>query len=878
MNNHQINEQMSNQMNDQMNDQMNEQMNDQKEEKAFFRCTYKKIPANPSFPLFITFTMNQTTTLSSNEIMRCTHCKSYLNCYCEIIDPGYFWRCNLCDTTNETKKVFIKSHNSLKINEESQKTRLEMNACNNKGYALTELTTAVYDIPAPANYVLKSPPKRVFVFLIENSVSSAKNSSVGVFEKLVELNVERCCFVFFGRETLVLNKEGRFDAFVGEVCNLFVDDYLFSREDILNFCEHSVYYGDNLNLNNCCSNDDSCGNDINLNNNHIPNKEKIILSNKENGNIPNKEIIKNNEKIPNKENINFSNTDKKETNNKEKIIFSNKDKNEETKCLDKFKSRITYLLNMNQPQETSDLLTGLLVAKKILQRTGGSILAFISSLQNIKVEDLTVQMHYFSISVSFFLFPNTNINLHEFSVLPKKTGGMIFYYPNFCDSLPFKEKLHCDLETFFGQGVFLEGIMRIRPSRGTKVKKIYGNFSFKNDVLSFCNFHLSHNISFEFEVEKGNGSRTNGSWSGTGSGTRSGMNGGLGDVSFQAALLGTFQGRKIIRVFNFCVRRGDEIDVYAIVHAYMVKQIMEGKSMVDAIKSKLLGVSGEGVEIFNERLHETISNYNKHISDIAWRNNANGGYLQGCGSNDNYKEKTQFDKSDVAVRNNANDDKTQNSGTDDLSSQLNNLRINASPQNNISRIQSVNATLNINRTGELSSIALLTLCALKSIPIRISNYTPLDYKTFYAYLVTNLPPEITNLIIYPSLINLSALYATKELEYTRLSIDFLELNGFYLLDTGINFFFFVGCENEDAEMVLNHNGTGRFVLEHLDNDFSRMVNVLVESLCKDRIIKPNFVLVRDEEGNFRDVFMSYFVEDAKWGFGSFEEFLRTLRM
>ncbi|KAF7682934.1 Protein transport protein SEC24 [Astathelohania contejeani] len=186
------------------------------------------------------------------------------------------------------------------------------------------------------------------------------------------------------------------------------------------------------------------------------------------------------------------------------------------------------------------------------------------------------------------------------------------------------------------------------------------------------------------------------------------------------------------------------------------------------------------------------------------------------------------------------------------------------------------STPGISLPPSLQALPTLILALSKSIPLRPSKYTPADYKIYYIYLFTTSYPKLVDTIIYPTLI---ALHQSSE--SIPLSLNYLETNGFYLLDTGINTFFFVGrdCEEELPGLLFDPSTpSGRVLLSNPGNEFSNWVFAILGKLRKGRFVSPNYILIRDAQCDnvYRDIFFSYFIEDANHSLPSLADYIKKL--
>ncbi|WUR05084.1 protein transport protein SEC24 [Vairimorpha necatrix] len=183
-----------------------------------------------------------------------------------------------------------------------------------------------------------------------------------------------------------------------------------------------------------------------------------------------------------------------------------------------------------------------------------------------------------------------------------------------------------------------------------------------------------------------------------------------------------------------------------------------------------------------------------------------------------------------------------------------------------------------NLPDKLSHLPLLVLSLCKSIPLRPVSYTPLDFRSYYMYLLGNSYPNLIDTIIYPTLLPLHH----EEISQQNLTLDCLETNGLYLLDTGVTIYFFIGkdCPQEISDLLFDPDQmTGRFIFDPPENDFSMRVIEIINDLKKDRFLNPFYVFIKDDgSANLqREIFFTHFYEDSLHGMPSYAKFVEMIK-
>ncbi|KAL0265677.1 UNVERIFIED_CONTAM: hypothetical protein PYX00_011391 [Menopon gallinae] len=190
----------------------------------------------------------------------------------------------------------------------------------------------------------------------------------------------------------------------------------------------------------------------------------------------------------------------------------------------------------------------------------------------------------------------------------------------------------------------------------------------------------------------------------------------------------------------------------------------------------------------------------------------------------------------------------------------------------------------------LDALPAKVMGLMKSIPLRPVSYTPMDYRAYYMYLWCTQYPKFVDVLVYPALYSLHNLGEDEGRVDDRgrvvmpapikLTLDLLEMSGFYMLDTGVNLYFFVGreCRADVPDLVINPRANGRFVFERLDNETSERVCNILKEIRAERFVTPNYYVIRDrgQPDLLIDIFFSYFVEDAIHNLPAYSEFVKRL--
>ncbi|TKY50764.1 transport protein Sec24 [Spatholobus suberectus] len=90
-------------------------------------------------------------------------------------------------------------------------------------------------------------------------------------------------------------------------------------------------------------------------------------------------------------------------------------------------------------------------------------------------KELAVEFAEFQVCVDVFVTTQTYVDIASISVIPRTTGGQVYYYYPF-SALSDTAKLYNDLRWNITRPQGFEAVMRVRCSQGIQVQEYYGNF------------------------------------------------------------------------------------------------------------------------------------------------------------------------------------------------------------------------------------------------------------------------------------------------------------------------------------------------------------------------------------------------------------------
>jgi protein transport protein SEC24 len=99
-------------------------------------------------------------------VVRCRHCRTYMNPFVQWVDNGRRWRCNLCGVSNDVASSYF-CHLGANQLRQDRDERPELNA-------------GSVEIVAPSEYMMRPPQPPCFVFVIDVSATAVASGSVQI--------------------------------------------------------------------------------------------------------------------------------------------------------------------------------------------------------------------------------------------------------------------------------------------------------------------------------------------------------------------------------------------------------------------------------------------------------------------------------------------------------------------------------------------------------------------------------------------------------------------------------------------------------------------------------------------------------------------------
>jgi protein transport protein SEC24 len=92
---------------------------------------------------------------------------------------------------------------------------------------------------------------------------------------------------------------------------------------------------------------------------------------------------------------------------------------------------------------------------------------------------MAIEFSESQVCADLFLTSQNYLDIASLSVVPRTTGGQIYFYHGFQSSVD-SAKLYNDLRWNLTRPQGLEAIMRVRCSKGLQLQEYYGNFWKRN--------------------------------------------------------------------------------------------------------------------------------------------------------------------------------------------------------------------------------------------------------------------------------------------------------------------------------------------------------------------------------------------------------------
>ncbi|KAI9144636.1 Sec23/Sec24 trunk domain-containing protein [Paraphysoderma sedebokerense] len=373
--------------------------------------------------------------ISTQTIVRCRRCRTYINPYVQFMDQGARWKCNLCYLVNEVPESFDYDMQSQQYIDR---------------YKRPELTHAVVEFVAPAEYMVRPPQPAVYLFIIDVSYQAVQSGMVAVAAQTLLDSLDK-----------IPNQDKR-----TKFALITVDSSLHFYSLTADSTEPNMLVVADL--------DDP----------FLPKPDDLLVNLDEC-----KDSIKSLlEKIPAifQNNANVGNALGSALQAGFKLISAIGGK--------------IAVLQASLPNTSVGALKQREDVKTVNSKVDMSLLQPASPFY----KQFAVDCSRSQVSVDMFLFGTGYIDVATLSTCPRFTGGSTYYYPNFNagrreDAVKFSN----EFRHFVGRDIALEAVMRVRASKGIKLSSFHGNFFIRSsDLLALPNVNPDNTYAIEMQIEE----------------------------------------------------------------------------------------------------------------------------------------------------------------------------------------------------------------------------------------------------------------------------------------------------------------------------------------------------------------------------------------
>ena len=99
-------------------------------------------------------------------VVRCRHCRTYINPFVQWVDNGRRWRCNLCGVSNDVASSYF--------------CHLGANQLRQDRNERPELHSGSVEIVAPSEYMMRPPQPPCYVFVIDVTANAVASGSLQI--------------------------------------------------------------------------------------------------------------------------------------------------------------------------------------------------------------------------------------------------------------------------------------------------------------------------------------------------------------------------------------------------------------------------------------------------------------------------------------------------------------------------------------------------------------------------------------------------------------------------------------------------------------------------------------------------------------------------
>ena len=365
---------------------------------------------------------------SASGIVRCKRCRTYMNPFVAWLESGRRWRCNICGQVNDVPSAYF-------CHLDDQGNRRDKNE-------RPELSSAVCEYIAPAEYMVRPPQPPCYVFVIDVSAAATRSGALEAAAQAIKASIQdlesnprtQIGFVTYDRSVHFYNIKSSLSApqmmVVSDLNELFIpapDDLLVNLSDSKHVVEALL---DSLpTMFASPSGTESClGSAL---------KAAFTLQKSVGGKM---------------------------------CVFQS--------CL-------------------PNISDGALKHRENPRVMGTSEEYKLLSPSTSWYRDTGVEFSRSQISVEMFVFPHQYVDIATLNELPKNTAGQLYTYPSFNIDADL-ERFKSDLIHAISRKTAFESVMRVRCTRGMRISNFYGNFCIRGqDLLALPNASVDTCFAFD---------------------------------------------------------------------------------------------------------------------------------------------------------------------------------------------------------------------------------------------------------------------------------------------------------------------------------------------------------------------------------------------
>lgn len=367
-------------------------------------------------------------------IIRCKRCRTYINPFAIWTDLGRRWRCNICGQINDCPSAYFCHLDELGLRSD----RLDR----------PELSQAVVEYIAPAEYMVRPPQEPAYFFVFDVSATAVRSGMLQAAARAVKAALD--------------DLPGRGRTKIGFITFDCAVQYYNLASDLAN--PQMLVVSDLKQL-------------------FVPLPENLLVNLQESRSVVESFL----DNLP-------------------EMFAANPVVSQS--CLGSaLKAAFTVMKEIGGKMCIFQSILPNLGDGILKPREQPGIMGTPNEVKMLRAEsswykDTAIEFSRQQISVDFFVFPYQYLDLAALSDLARYSAGSLHSYPGFNldrDGTRFEEQLHKTLT----QPTALEAVMRIRCTKGMKISNFYGNFFIRGqDLMALPNCNTESVFGFDLAHEE----------------------------------------------------------------------------------------------------------------------------------------------------------------------------------------------------------------------------------------------------------------------------------------------------------------------------------------------------------------------------------------